>query len=311
MPKLVSTELEDTYNISPEQFQFYHAKGYLVIKGLIDFSSLYSYKQRFIKISKGLVEKGGITVVKEPALKAKGLKGEALVNKLQDILFDDVFAQYVENPRLLHVISQFVGADNELNVPPEVQSGMKFGENIRAMHSMFINKPPGTGRHPPHQDMFYFPFRPAHKIVAAWTAVDDVTLENGALFVVPGSHKPGVLHAHGQLPDSNYLYHGILNETEVAPLDQRIHLEMNPGDTVFFHPLLVHGSGPNVTQSYRKSISCHYANAECHYVELTGTVQELVEKEIVGEAKRRGLDIHFQDVWRYRSKQVIGVKSNL
>ncbi|KAI5630894.1 hypothetical protein NE865_16397 [Phthorimaea operculella] len=83
MPKLVSTELEDTYNISPEQFRFYHEKGYLVIKGLIDFSSLYSYKQRFIKISKGLVDKGGITVVKEPSLKAKGLKGEALVNKLQ------------------------------------------------------------------------------------------------------------------------------------------------------------------------------------------------------------------------------------
>ncbi|KAI5632329.1 phytanoyl-CoA dioxygenase (PhyH) domain-containing protein [Phthorimaea operculella] len=272
-------------------------------------------------------------------------------------------------------------------------------------------------------DMFYFPFRPAHKIIAAWTAVDDVTLENGALYVVPGSHKPGVLHAHGQLQDSNYLYHGILKEDLLAPTHDRIHLEMSPGDTVFFHPLLVHGSGPNrihlkmnpgdtmffypllvlnvtkvimnlfyfyhgilketevaplhqriweTQESYRKSISCHYANSECHYVDLTGTVQEVVEKDILNEAKRRGFNLDFQwvtkpsndpmnpgvrvyqppilchyansechyvdltgtvqevvekdilneakrrgfnldfqDVWRYRSKQVVGVKSNL
>lgn len=30
------------------------------------------------------------------------------------------------------------------------------------------------------------------------------------------------------------------------------------GDTVFFHPILIHGSGPNRTQGLRKAISCHY-----------------------------------------------------
>ena len=37
------------------------------------------------------------------------------------------------------------------------------GNDIKAMHTMFINKPPdlgsGTSRHPLHQDLHYFPFR--------------------------------------------------------------------------------------------------------------------------------------------------------
>lgn len=30
------------------------------------------------------------------------------------------------------------------------------------------------------------------------------------------------------------------------------------GDTVFFHPILIHGSGPNRTRGFRKAISTHY-----------------------------------------------------
>ena len=66
------------------------------------------------------------------------------------------------------------------------------GPNIKAMHTMLINKPPDSGsltsRHPLHQDLYYFPFRPADRIVAAWTALEDVTIENGCLMLIPGSH---------------------------------------------------------------------------------------------------------------------------
>lgn len=43
---------------------------------------------------------------------------------------------------------------------------------------MLINKPPdlgiGTSRHPMHQDLLYFPIRPAKKIAAAWTAMQRI-----------------------------------------------------------------------------------------------------------------------------------------
>ena len=47
----------------------------------------------------------------------------------------------------------------------------------------------------------------------------------------------------------NKMYHGI---RDYSPDHPRIHLEMEKGDTVFFHPLLIHGSGMNRTQGFRK-----------------------------------------------------------
>ncbi|XP_026324556.1 phytanoyl-CoA dioxygenase, peroxisomal-like [Hyposmocoma kahamanoa] len=304
VPKPVFTAFLRQYTVSPEQKKFYADNGYLSIKELIEATSLDKYKQRFVQICKGLVDRGNITIVKEPPLVAAGVKGEDAVNKLQDILFDDVFSQYFEDPRLLHVVSQLIPGDTK-----KIED-----VNLMGMHTMFINKPPGTTPHPPHQDLYYFPFRPAHKIVAAWTAVDHVTQENGCLYVVPGSHKLEKIYAHANSKDEGKaLYHGVLEEESVAPMDKRVHFVMSPGDTIFFHPLLVHGSGPNVTKTHRKSISCHYANGECYYIDVSDSAQAQIAEEIVAAvSKKFGFsDITVQEIFKYRSKQVKGTKSNL
>ncbi|XP_063373308.1 serpin B6-like [Cydia amplana] len=287
-PSVVLAELPETYTLSEEEKSYLAKHGFLVIKGLIDFTTLYSCKQQFSKICKGLQDPGNILVVKEPSLVNTGAKGEDLINKLQEIHHDEVFINYTEHPRLLHVVSQLIGAD------------------MSVMHSMLINKPPGTSRHPPHQDLFYFPFRPVEWIMAAWTAIDDVTVENGCLYVVPGSHLENKLHDHGTVPNSNRLYHGILDEAGTAPEQKRVCLEMSPGDTVFFHPLLVHGSGPNVSKRYRKAITAHYANSGCHFHNEKGELARQIE----AEAKKKGYTLSYTDVWKFKSKQIT-LKSRL
>lgn len=72
---------------------------------------------------------------------------------------------------------------------------MKFfcGKSIQASWTHFCNKPPdnfsGTTQCQAHQDIFYSPYRPPDKHIQTFTALEDCTLENGCLFVVPGSHK--------------------------------------------------------------------------------------------------------------------------
>lgn len=46
------------------------------------------------------------------------------------------------------------------------------------------------------QDLYYFPFRPPNKIVAAWTALERADVKNGCLYVIPGTHK-GPFYEHG------------------------------------------------------------------------------------------------------------------
>lgn len=291
LPKAVVAEGLDTYILSPEQKKFYEDNGYLVIKELINFTDLYNYKQRFLQICKGIVPVGNVRVVKEPSLVKENAKPEDYINKIQELLYDDVFSTYAEHPRILSILTQIIG------------------EDITAVNSMFINKPPGSSRHPPHQDLFYFPFRPADKIIGVWTAIDHVNLENGCLYAIPGSHKKKELYAHGGKKDTLKLYHGV-DET-LAPSDTWVHLEMAPGDTVFLHPYLLHGSGPNVSKNYRKAITFHFANSFCHYIDIAGTVQEEMAKGFEYYNEKKGMKLSYVDAWRYKCKQVKGTRSNL
>ena len=125
------------------------------------------------------------------------------------------------------------------------------------MHTMLINKPPDTGlgssRHPPHQDLWYFTFRPINRIVCTWTALQHINREVGGLFALPGSHvMPLQKHDYPKDGLVNAAYFGIQHMAEEKYEENMVHLEMEPGDTVIFHPLLVHGSSRNSSNKTRK-----------------------------------------------------------
>ena len=46
------------------------------------------------------------------------------------------------------------------------------------------------------------------------------------------------------------MYHGVKDYNPER--DARVWVEMDAGDTVFFHPILIHGSGANKSPGFRK-----------------------------------------------------------
>jgi phytanoyl-CoA hydroxylase len=137
------------------------------------------------------------------------------------------------------------------------------GPEILFVNSMVITKPPGVdGRHPLHQDLLYFGFRPGDAVVGTWTALEPVTRQNGCLAVLPGSHR-GELLEH-DVPDWEYVNFGFLGVKGVGAAADRVHVEMDAGDTLLFHSLLLHGSGQNRTDGFRRAISVHYARTGAH-----------------------------------------------
>ena len=80
------------------------------------------------------------------------------------------------------------------------------------------------------------------------------------------------------------MYYGV---KDLKGWENRVHVEMECGDTIFFHPLLIHGSGANRTKGFRKAISCHYAASECDYIEVKGTIQEKLAEEVLEIARKR------------------------
>jgi phytanoyl-CoA hydroxylase len=233
-----------------EEHKHYSEMGFIVAKNLVSDEKLEKFKQRFQKICKEKIKLPGMTVMKDITIaKSEYTEGEKAITKIQDFCHDDELFEYCCLPEIIDYVKSVTGP------------------NIMAMHTMLINKPPDSGsltsRHPLHQDLYYFPFRPEQKIICAWTAMEKINRKNGCLVVVPGTHKGQFLkHAYPNWEGGvNKMYYGIQEfDFKNANL---VHLEMEKGDTVFFHPLLIHGSGANRTNGFRKAISCHYAASEC------------------------------------------------
>ena len=75
-------------------------------------------------------------------------------------------------------------------------------------------------------------------------AVDAMHASNGAIYYVPQSHVRGDLYLEN-IEDADELH-------KVAELDKAIPLILNPGDIVFMHPYLIHGSEANSSNDARR-----------------------------------------------------------
>ena len=135
-----------------------------------------------------------------------------------------------------------------------------------------------------HQD---FPFQPMSNddIITCLLFLDDVTLENGPLEVVPGSHR-GPLYSH---------WHGgrftgaVADEltAEVAP--KAVPCTGKAGSVCLMHSSLLHGSAPNLSDGPRTLyITTYYAEdaVELSPNALPSTLtHELVRGEVTGRIR--------------------------
>ena len=90
------------------------------------------------------------------------------------------------------------------------------------------------------------------RMVTAWVAVTDATVENGCLQVIPGSHRGEML---GHCPTANQVAipQAMMAGREPKPLP------VGAGGVVFFHPLTIHGSLANNTEGIRWSFDIRYS----------------------------------------------------
>jgi phytanoyl-CoA hydroxylase len=122
-----------------------------------------------------------------------------------------------------------------------------FSPNIK-LHATKINlKLPGSGTAVKyHQD---FPFEPHSNddVMTVLFFLDDVTLENGPLEVVPGSHK-GAIHSLWQ--DGTFT--GAVDaDVEAGSRAGALKCTGKAGDACLMHSRLLHGSLPNMTDAAR------------------------------------------------------------
>jgi phytanoyl-CoA hydroxylase len=124
-------------------------------------------------------------------------------------------------------------------------------DDISLYWDQAVYKKPETPREFPwHQDNGYFVTDPA-EYVTCWLALDDATVENGCIWVIPRSHHQGLVE-HKDTSIGKQCYFGE---------DPGIPVPLRKGSMAVFSSLLFHRSGPNVSNTVRKGYIIQYCVA--------------------------------------------------
>ncbi len=135
-------------------------------------------------------------------------------------------------------------------------------DDVLLMEDNVVAKVPGAGVVPWHQDLSYWPVdQPS--VVTLWIALDNIEPRNGAMTVVPGSHRT-VEHLPVQFRDAATFMSehrpGVptLSQDPVADGRPVVIYQLRPGEAGFHHPLLWHGSTPNGSAEVRNAYVLRY-----------------------------------------------------
>lgn len=153
-----------------------------------------------------------------------------------------VFYKFASDPRLVEVLREIMP------------------DGVMFMSDKFVYK---SSKHqfatPWHQDIAYW--KNTRPKLSTWIALDDVTAENGAMKIIPGSHREFVEHEDQSGALGGEFGNVVKDLPEDAP-NQMI-CAMPAGSVLFFSDLLIHASTVNTAGVDRYAIiGTYHAPAE-------------------------------------------------
>jgi hypothetical protein len=135
------------------------------------------------------------------------------------------FFDYGTSPQMLDLIEAVIGPD------------------IIFWASTVFCKEAARGLEVPwHQDGQYWPIRP-RATVTVWIALDDVSVENGCMRVIPGSHRMGDFE-HQVSDREDLVLNNVLDDPRLD-LSRARDVVLEAGQVSLHDAGLVHGSQPN------------------------------------------------------------------
>lgn len=237
-----STTALSITSLTPQQWSTFDHDGYVVIPNAIQPITLSTLQTRINDIMMGTADveydklmmqldspDGSYANTGEQTM---GFKGPTLnYRKIQNLDEDKVWMDYMRAPIFSHACEHIYGATTP----------------ITSFRCMFFNKPKGKGTPLPwHQDRWSHLNKEPKLTV--WSALDDATEATGCVYVIPGSHKLGVLnrdHHSSFLTDEHVELH--------CGEDKSAKLEMNAGDIALLHNWTIHKSGVNTAEKPRRA----------------------------------------------------------
>lgn len=222
------------------------------MKSIVDQDKVEQYRREGYMLAEGLFSKDETTKLRDYFTDMVERGGDGWAEGGVDATSDDPLKRY---PRLLQPHRGDEVAMNFM-VDDRIRQWLTafYDREPYAVQTMIYFKPPGARGQALHQDQRYLRAEPG-TCMAAWLALEDIDEENGCMSIVPGTQDIPMLCPGTS--DSTLSFTG-----DQVPLPKEatpIPMIMKEGDVLFFNGSLVHGSGPNNSDTrFRRIIVGHY-----------------------------------------------------
>ncbi len=235
------------WNPQPAQWlRDYNANGYVVVENAIDPETIAQLTAELDRIERQMAEgnlaphlRSWISTERERT-RSFGIgevDSDTISNIMELPIFAPVFRDLIIYPRVLDILEALF------------QSSEYSFHNYKCICKMPGNIAPFAW----HRDLPYLQHT-SPNLITCMLCLDPMTKENGGTVVCPGSH----LIPHEDVKPSD------IDITEAEVPAKRVTVECPAGSAVLFHVNLVHGGGPNLSQTKRRNAISIWAGDQCY-----------------------------------------------
>ncbi|SVC48575.1 uncharacterized protein METZ01_LOCUS301429 [marine metagenome] len=219
--------------LSQNQIDSYHENGYIGVENVLDDQEITELREttdHFVEKSREVTEHTSVFDL-EPGHTTEEPRLRRLKSPIEH---HEVYRNALHHPRILEIVSQLIGYGlrcngNKLNMKlPEFGSPVEW-----------------------HQDWGFYPHT-NDDLLAVGICIDDMTIENGALLVVPGSHKGKIYDHHYEGHFSGAITDPTFDDKGAVPV------VLKAGGISIHHVRTIHGSTPNHSQNPRRLLLFQY-----------------------------------------------------
>jgi ectoine hydroxylase-related dioxygenase (phytanoyl-CoA dioxygenase family) len=217
-------------SLSSQEKKSFDSNGYLLKKDLISPQLIAQIRQELVDIHQRMV-------TDPPA--------DVMVSWEDEDAPDErkIIRQLMHSELVSSTINRILRSDALVDIVAELMH-----PQVALYHSKLLPKEAGVGAATPwHQDYAYWKTdenRPM--MLNCQFAIDPMTLENGCLEFIPGSHRWG-LQEHERHEEA----FGVFLPGRYYKREEGVTIPMEPGDAIFFTSLVIHGSAPNRSRQPR------------------------------------------------------------
>jgi phytanoyl-CoA hydroxylase len=225
--------------ISARDVALYRDNGYLVVEEVLDRATLAAVRSAVAGILDGAHGIAAHTPVYdlEPSHRPEAPRVRRIKTPHAHFPFFSELARY---PRMLEILQALLGPGVRLHGSKINMKAPRYGSPVEW-----------------HQDWAFYPHT-NDDLLAVGVMLDDCTVENGAMLVLPGSHK-GPTHDH----HADGYFCGAIDPARVQlDWDAAVPVTGRAGGMSFHHVRMVHGSAQNLSEKPRALLLYEFAAAD-------------------------------------------------